>query len=332
MNSTRSNNNTKFLRDEYISRINRVIDYIELNIDKDLSLEKLAQVANFSRFHFHRIFRALMGETLNRYIQRIRVERAALQLITNPKKTITEIAFDCGFSGSAPFARAFKDFFKMSASEWRSRGHLQESNMRKIKSKEGKTISKIRQDFDVSSYYIDAITQNQIWRITMKNKPDVQVEVKDMPDLHVAYVRHIGPYKGDSELFEKLFNKLMGWAGPRDLLRFPDTQVLAVYQDDPKITDEAKLRTSACITVPKNTPVEGEVGYMTVPGGKYAAARFELSSDEYEEAWNAVFGGWLPTSGYQPDDRLCYELYHNDPKEHPENKCIVDICIPVKPL
>lgn len=162
MNSTRSNNNTKFLRDEYISRINRVIDYIELNIDKDLSLEKLAQVANFSQFHFHRIFRALMGETLNRYIQRIRVERAALQLISNPKKTITEIAFDCGFSGSAPFARAFKDFFKMSASEWRSRGHLQESNMRKIKSKEGKTISKIRQDFDVSSYYIDAITQNQI--------------------------------------------------------------------------------------------------------------------------------------------------------------------------
>jgi AraC family transcriptional regulator len=332
MNSTRLNNNTKFLRDEYISRINRVIDYIELNIDKDLSLEKLAQVANFSQFHFHRIFRALVGETLNRYIQRIRVEKAAHQLISNPKKTITEIAFDCGFSGSAPFARAFKDFFKMSASEWRSRGHLQESNMHKIKSKEGKTISKIRQDFDVSSYYIDAITQNQIWRITMKNKPDVQVEVKDMPDFHVAYVRHIGPYKGDSELFEKLFNRLMGWAGPRDLLRFPDTQVLVVYHDDPKITDEAKLRTSACITVPKNTPVEGEVGYMTVPGGKYAAARFELSSDEYEEAWDTVFGTWLPTSGYQPDDRLCYELYHNDPKEHPENKCIVDIIIPVKPL
>lgn len=336
MNSTRSDDNQsdkeKFLKDEYISRINRVIDYIESNIDKDLSLEKLASVANFSRFHFHRIFRAIMGETLNRYIQRIRIERAALQLINNPKKTITEIAFDCGFSGSAPFARAFKDFFKMSASQWRLKGNPYESNMGKIDSKDGKAISKIRQDFEVSSYYIDSVNQNRIWRITMVKKPDFNVEIKDMPELNVAYVRHIGPYKGNNELFEELFNRLMGWAGPRDLLRFPETQVLAVYHDDPKVTDEARLRTSVCITVPKNTPVDGEVGYMTVPGGKYATARFELTSDEYEEAWDAVFGVWLPTSGYQPDDRPCYELYHNDPKEHPENKTIVDIVVPVKPL
>jgi len=52
----------------------------------------------------------------------------------------------------------------------------------------------------------------------------------------------------------------------------------------------------------------------------------------YEEAWNMVFGGWLPESGYQPDDRLCYEIYQNDPKEHPEGIHIVDICVPVKPL
>ena len=109
--------NKKYLRNEYISRINRVIDYIEKNIDKDLSLEKLAKVANFSRFHFHRIFRVMTGETLNQFIQRIRVEKAASQLISNPKKSITEIAFDCGFSGSAPFARSFKEYLNMSASQ-----------------------------------------------------------------------------------------------------------------------------------------------------------------------------------------------------------------------
>ncbi len=332
MDSTNNDERAKFLRDEYISRINRVVDYIELNIDKDLSLKKLASVANFSRFHFHRIFKTIMGETLNRYIQRIRVEKAAAKLINNPKKSITEIAYDCGFSGSAPFARAFKEFFNMSASRWRRTGSLHESNTGKIDSNKGKAISKIRQDFEVSSYYIDTTTQNHIWRIKMVKKPDFQVEVKDMPELHVAYVRHIGPYKGDSELFEGLFNRLMGWAGPRDLLRFPETHLMAMYHDDPKVTDEANLRTSVCITVPKDTPVDGEIGYMTIPGGKYAAARFELSNDEYEEAWDMVFGGWLPASGYQPDDRLCYELFHNDPKEHPENKCIVDICIPVKPL
>lgn len=323
----------KYLREEYISRINRVIDHIENNIDEDLSLEHLAKVAIFSPFHFHRIFRAMVGETLNQFIQRIRIEKAAAQLIANPKKSITEIAFDCGFSGSASFARAFKEIFHMSASEWRSEGYLRDRKIRKTDSKEWQTIGKIRQDLCVTSYYIDGEIQNQIWRVKMKNKNQIKVEVKEMPTMHVAYVRHIGPYKGDSELFERLFGKLMKWAGPRGLLRFPETKVLAVYHDDPKITDEDKLRTSACITISEDTAVEGEVGKTAIPGGKFAVASFELAgSQEYEEAWNMVFGGWLPESGYQPDDRLCYELYQNDPKEHPEGTHIVDICVPVKPL
>ena len=167
--------------------------------------------------------------------------------------------------------------------------------------------------------------------MTDKNK-QVQVEVKDMPELNVAYARHIGPYKGDSEVFKGLFEKLMKWAGPRNLVKFPETKMLCVYHDDPKVTDEAKLRTDACMTVPVDTAVEGEIGSMTIPGGKFAVGHFELAPDEYEDAWKMIFAGWLPESGYQPDDRLCYELYLNNPEEHPEHKCIVDICIPVKPL
>jgi AraC family transcriptional regulator len=72
---------------------------------------------------------------------------------------------------------------------------------------------------------------------------------------------------------------------------------------------------------------------MTIPAGPYAIARFELSgSDQYENAWNTVMGGWLPESGYQPDDRVCFEIYQNNPKEHPDGLHLVDICIPVKPL
>jgi len=323
-------NKNRYLREEYISRINRVIDYIEKNIDKNLSLINLAKIANFSPFHFHRIFRAIAGEALNQFILRIRIEKAAAQLINNPKKSITEIAFDCGFSSSATFARAFKETFGMSATKWRSGKNRKIS---KTNSKQSQTLSKIREENVISSYYINGVTFNQLWSIKMKNKNQIQVEVKEMPELHVAYIRHIGPYKGDSELFEGLFNKLMTWAGPRGLLHFPETKVLAVYHDNPEITAEDKLRTSACISIAEDTPVDGEIGKMAVPGGKFAVARFELAgSEEYEEAWNTVFGIWLPESGYQPDDRPCYELYQNDPKEHPQGIHIVDICIPVKPL
>ena len=70
--------NNDITKDEYTARINRVLDYIEANIDTALSLETLAGVAHFSPFHFHRIFKAMTGETLNRFIQRIRVEKAAM--------------------------------------------------------------------------------------------------------------------------------------------------------------------------------------------------------------------------------------------------------------
>ncbi len=317
---------------EYIARINRVIDFVSDNIDQELSLGKLAAVANFSPFHFHRIFRALVGETPNSYVQRIRAEKAASQLINNPGKSITEIALDCGFSGSAPFARVFRDTFKMSASRWRAAGKPPESTNGTLKSKNGQLFSKIHREFSVSPGYFDPDTHNQFWEITMKEGMQAKVEVRHMPEMSLVYVRHIGPYQGDSKLFEGLFGKLMTWAGPRGLLRFPETKSICVYYDDPGITDEQKLRIDVCITVTEDVDVEGEIGKMTVAGGRYAVARFEVKGEEFQQAWDAVYGGWLPESGYQPGDGPCYEIYHNDPQQHPEGKCIVDICVPVKPL
>jgi AraC family transcriptional regulator len=322
---SRESPNREYLLAEYKSRINRVIDYIEANIGGELSLKELAEVAHFSPFHFHRIFGAMVGETLNSFIQRIRLEKAAMKLAADPKKSITEVAFEGGFSSSSVFARAFRESFGMSASEWR----------RKIGKPEGKlsqAVSNLRQDFEVTPFYTGGINQQE-WRVTMKNTNlKANVEVKEMPEMHVAYVRHIGSYKGGEELFASLFNKLMTWAGPRGLLRFPETKVLTIYHDNPEITDESRLRTDACITVPADTKVDGEIGKSTLPAGKYAIAHFEISPDQYQDAWNTVYGGWLPTSGYQPTDGPCYELYLNQPKDHPEGKHIVDICVPVKPL
>ncbi|MBD3275620.1 MAG: helix-turn-helix domain-containing protein, partial [Candidatus Marinimicrobia bacterium] len=124
----------KYKREEYNARINRVINYINQHLHEELTLKQLAGVANFSEYHFHRIFGAMTGEPLNRFIQRLRVEKAANMLLFNPKMSITEIALDCGFSGSSTFARSFRDMFGMTASEWRQGGHKQHSKIRKTKS------------------------------------------------------------------------------------------------------------------------------------------------------------------------------------------------------
>lgn len=322
------------LRDEYTARINRVLDYIDNHIDQSLSLETLARVASFSPYHFHRIFGALMGETLGRYIQRLRVEKAASMLVLNPKKSITRVALDCGFSSSAAFARAFKEAFGMSASQWRSGGHRDDRKMGEAEGNLEQAVRKQREEFDVSVEYTGDRQLTQRWRIAMKAKSPLtaEVEVKELPDRHVAYVRHVGPYAGDAALFKQLFDRLFRWAGPRGLLRFPKTRLLSVYHDNPEITDRENLRLDVCISVPEDAKVEGEIGKTLIHGGKYAVAHFEVGPDQYGDAWNAVFAGWLPESGYQPADGPCFELYLNNPEEHPDGKHIFDICVPVKPL
>jgi len=320
------------LREEYTFRINRVLDYIERNIDKALSLTKLADIASFSRFHFHRIFAAMVGETTNQFIQRIRVNKAAGQLAVYPNKSITAIALDCGFSGSATFARAFRERYGMSASEWRD-AYRNDSNMSKMNSNNDQPVGNIGKDFNISTTYNQGTNQIK-WRVEMKGESKLKAEVvvKDIPEFTVAYIRHTGPYMGDGELFGRLFGKLMQWAGPRGLLASPDLKCLTIYHDDPELVEQDKQRISIALSVPEDTEVDGEVGKMKVSAGKYAMAHFEIDPAQYGDAWAAVCGGWLPDSGYQPDDGLVYELYLNNPEEHPEKKHIVEICIPVKPL
>ena len=157
------------------------------------------------------------------------------------------------------------------------------------------------------------------------------VEVVDVPDLEVAYVRYTGRYQGAAEVFAGIFSRLMTWAGSRDLIR-DDSWVLAVYHDNPSITDDEKLRVSACLTVPAATQPEGDIGRMRLQGGSCAVARFELGTQDYSQAWFALAGGWLPDSGYEPDDRLPFERYPTNAATTSAATEVVDICMPVRPL
>ena len=107
---------------EYDKRVNRVIDHVRAHLAEPLTLADLARVAAFSPFHFHRVFRAITGETLFGFIQRVRVERAAAALIGRHDASVLEIALDHGFASAATFARAFRTHFGMSATRWRAGG------------------------------------------------------------------------------------------------------------------------------------------------------------------------------------------------------------------
>ena len=306
-------------RVEYAARFNRVMDYIQIHLAEPMELDALASVACFSPYHFHRLFHGWMGETIHDFIFRLRVERAAKQLVYNPRKSITEIALDCGFSSSSTFARAFKNFHGVSASDWRMNRKNRKTDRKACEAEDGAENAFLETTGGSGQYKEPTMTMN------------LQVEVKPMPPMHVAYVRHVGPFLENPALFERLFGRICSWAGPRGLLG-PETKFVSIYHDSPEVTEPAKLRLDVAITVPENTKVDGEIGKQVLPGGAYAVTRIKIHPEQYGEAWDALMGGWLPSSGYQPDDRPCFEVTLNDPKTDPEGMHHVDICLAVKPL
>ncbi len=157
----------------------------------------------------------------------------------------------------------------------------------------------------------------------------MKVEIKTLPDMTLAYIRHIGPYKSNPQLFEELFGRLCTWAGPRNLIQ-SDSKFLCIYYDGPEVTDESKLRLDVCLSVPNDTNFDGEIGKQEIKGGEYAIARCIIKDPkEYEKYWNELYMNWLPQSGYQPDDKPPFEMYAAECKTD-GGDMIVDICIPVK--
>ena len=128
----------QFLKKEYIQRINLALEYIDHNLDKELSLDIISNVASYSSFHFHRIFKAIIGETLNSYIGRRRLEKIASILMHKETVSITEVAFQFGFSSNSSLTKAFKKFYGVSPSEFRKRLPNKFSKIGKVKSKNGK--------------------------------------------------------------------------------------------------------------------------------------------------------------------------------------------------
>ena len=296
---------------DYKKRICMAMNYISDNLTSELSLEEIARSAAFSPFHFHRVFKAVVGETVAGFTRRLRLEKAANRLLSRTQDDITLIAYDCGFSSSQNFARAFRQQFNMSPTQFRN------SKNGNAVSNTGNALS-LQMQYNPDTAYMNNITNRE-------RNTDMQAEVKNMPELNVAYVRKLGAY--GKETCEQGFAELMHWAGAKGLLN-AESKILGVYWDNPEVTPPEKCRFDACATVPENTPTTGVVNTQKIDGGSYAVCHFEITDDSFQQAWEDAFA-WLIEGGYECDEKPCFELYHNDGSEHPEGKWIFDICIPL---
>ena len=106
----------KTTKDDYIQSVYKVISYIEQNYNYDLTLKELSKVAGFSKYHFHRVFKSIIGENLSDYIRRIRLSSTTLKFKTTQK--ITQIAINSGYETNASFSKAFKNHFGITPKEF----------------------------------------------------------------------------------------------------------------------------------------------------------------------------------------------------------------------
>ncbi|MEP0986546.1 AraC family transcriptional regulator [Ekhidna sp.] len=296
---------------DYKNRINRVFEFIDENLGSDLSLSTVSEIAFFSPYHFHRVFKFITEETLNEYITRRRIEKSALEL---KHKTIgiSEISTNCGFNDNSSFTRAFKKYYGVNPTEFRKQNPNRFSKIRQLESKNG-------QEYPDYEKYICIVNNHKKW-----TKMNANIEIKETPELSLAGVTHIG-ING----VENGFEKLIKWANSKALLKNPEAKIGRVFYDSIKVTAPDKVRMSIFLITNEPFEVEGEINKLTINKGKCIVGRFEITPNEFEKSWTGLFI-WMNENGYKKSTENPFEIYHNDFREHPENKFIVDLYIPIE--
>ncbi len=278
-------------REEYLKRINVVVEYINNHLDSELDLNKLAEISNLSPYHFHRIIKAFLGEPPGLFITRMRVETTA-RLLRYTQIPIQEIAYNVGYEMSSSLSKAFKQYYDISPIEYRNNKNF-------------------------------TIMKAPLINAELKLKAPKIVE---LPTKTAIYIRIIGEYGGSD--YETVWNRL--WAFIKEHKLFTaGIENIGISHDDPKVTESEKCRYDACLVIHKSAQAQGEVGVKEITGGKYAVFLYQGIYSNLGAAYDTIFGKWLPESGHGLRNAPCFEKYLNNPNRTKPEKLKTEIYIPI---
>jgi AraC family transcriptional regulator len=152
------------------------------------------------------------------------------------------------------------------------------------------------------------------------------VEIVEIPETRVAYVRNIGPY-GSSDITE-MWRRFESWCVTQGLMS-PSRRMFGIAQDNPNITPATHTRYDACIEVDETFNPSGEIAVQYIRG-RYACTRFRGTSADIRGAWVKFLGRTLPAAGYHPDLAPAIEIY--GPESVPDPKTGLFSCLLCMPL
>lgn len=275
----------------YEKRLLRVSAYIHDHLDEELDLDRLAEIACLSAHHWHRVYRAVHGETLAATVRRLRLHRAAGDLVRTGLP-VRDVAARWGYPNLQSFTRAFSAAFGLPPARYRREG-----SHRAFEPPNDKEIARM---YDVS--------------------------IRTLAPQPLVCVSHTGSYMGVGKAFEALFGALHA----RGLFR-PDMRMIGLFLDDPDIVAEEKLRSFACVTAGEGVPAEPPLSRQTLSGGDYAVLRHRGPYADMGVAYRWLYATWLPASGRAIRDEVMFEEYLNNPRDVAPTDLLTDIFLPLQP-
>jgi AraC family transcriptional regulator len=300
-------------RSFYELAVQKAAEQVVAELDQALDLQGLAREAALSPFHFHRVFRGLLGETPLELHRRLRMERAAWHLL-HDDTPVTAIAFAAGYETHESFTRAFRGHYDCSPSEFRQ-SRAPEANCTRPFQVELATRSGIH------FQPLPSGTPNVRF---IRGEVIMNVEIKELNEQRVATVTHVGPYNRISEAFARLDEIV----GPAKLVG-PEAAMLAIFDDDPETTPASELRSYAGLVVSPDAKLPQELGEQRLPAGRYACTKHIGPYEGLGDAWARFMGEWLPHSGQRMKDAASFEIYRNTPANAPKDKLETELYIPL---
>ena len=301
-------NNTR----EIFERINKVVLHIEQAIDRDMSLDELAQLASFSPFHFQRVFKEVMGETPKQFIKRLRLEEAARILAFSPGQKILEVAFKTGYQSLEAFSRAFKDYYSISPDNFRRCSEIEYIKI-------------------IQRPYIQKGVNETKLEISFSNhQPEyenLKIEIVKRAPQKCVYLKTT---LDSPQLIVGCFKRIRQWSQVRGLCA-DNTNLFSVLLDYPIFTPMDKCRFLVCAGVDEPVTNIGLVSYLEIPSDRYASFQIEGGVPEIFKAAAFLVHSWMPSNGY----KIKLEPVILVPQRNPETSAFSDnlyqVFLPVQP-
>jgi AraC family transcriptional regulator len=277
------------------------------HLGQPLGLEDVSRAAGFSPFHFHRIFKALLGEPLNQFVKRQRLERALHLMSHAPGRSLTDVALDCGFASSSDFSRSFKQHFGQPPSVFDL------DSFRQSRSEELERVLASQ-----------AGTSGLTTLPAGANPDGFEARLRDLPARTVAYIRVLDPYRAG--VVQAACERLLDWAIDRGLA---DGQWLGYMWEEPEIVALPHCRYDAALVVDDVEPA-GEIGRFEFAPMRVAevVVKGDLALEARAIDW--LYKTWLPRSGYVPDDQPAFESWIGRPYAHGNDYFEIACQLPVR--